>query len=1168
MVTQSRELSVIGLGDPVMDVLFQVDHKFLASIANKAGGCTNITDEELKRLTCMAAEHCDPVRVPGGSAANVMKGLANISAGSVHCKFMGMVGTDAVARDYMQKLEQQNVQPVLLESCEGPTASCLCFVTPDGQRTMRTCLGASAHLTSSSMLPQGWPAGAALLHCEGYCLYRPQLAREAMREAKQAGALVSIDLASFECVANCKQPLLELLQEGLIDLVFANEEEAVALLEVVAGQQGASAGAAAAADPTYTVSGARDHYRQQSSGGFLIEKVPEHANLFSELQQYPATSFRLAANDKVPAFVDRSFHPLQRQPGQLRQQSLAQQVNGRQQYKYFRRPQLPPGARLSAPLHLTQQQQPVPEPPAQPEPAIKDAYTQSDYRESEAQTLPWSPDWVLPRDPAVLAKQAVLSAKFNCQGPKVLQLADLKFGDGLPGGLQEVQRLEKLRQKRAFEASLPPIDDAARLPERQALIEAWEAAEWAEREGEIQGVQDERLALLQAALKVREEEIEEAHRAQVEQRSAALLAAKAQKFAAIHSSRIKTIRHLAARRKAVDAAACGSSGNGGSIIDKYADFGSPVYAPLQREGRFPDAIKPSAAVSPAATAAGAGARQLPDVQSLAPSSLAGLQELQASLPSRALQPKLHRPKPPAKLNYSQRAEAAVQQDVETISNLLQSAKATQGRGVGQVWPYPIDQAALHGSCGSGVGGKLGGSRRNVDVAAALGSQGDSAAQQQQVIAGCKGGADSSKAQTTRTGERPPTPGAPPLPDADGQHAALVLLQRLLRGRAVQNEMYAGKTSRLQLIRELRLGLEGTAEEAGVAAAHQHASQEEQQSSLGGSKEEGKQQQQQQQQEPGLQQCDQQQQVLHPAGKPDPGLGLSELAEQQQHTDDVAGGPAAESSTGETAEGMVQQGSSSQQGTRSDGSASEDAVDTAAVPLGSHAADSSAERHQNSSISTGAEEAQQRQQQPQEYMGVEEDRANEVPVSSAEHESANKALDADSAIDELPPDAQHSAQSPAAAGSWAAGEQVLAEGSSDSVAVAGRAAEASLAGGVLLSGGVLGVLADASCSGSSGHGSGAVSGVESQFSLGAGVHDEEPESEDAVRTPSMLKPRGLHAMIGEEEDDEQEVTSCSSSSVDRQQQEQQQDAGMQLEASSNSSSSRSSSSSSASEEEEQ
>lgn len=57
-------------------------------------------------------------RVPGGSAANVMKGLANISGGRVHCKFMGMVGTDAVAQDYMQKLKEQNVQPVLLVSSQ------------------------------------------------------------------------------------------------------------------------------------------------------------------------------------------------------------------------------------------------------------------------------------------------------------------------------------------------------------------------------------------------------------------------------------------------------------------------------------------------------------------------------------------------------------------------------------------------------------------------------------------------------------------------------------------------------------------------------------------------------------------------------------------------------------------------------------------------------------------------------------------------------------------------------------------------------------------------------------------------------------------------------------------------------------------------------------------
>jgi sugar/nucleoside kinase (ribokinase family) len=60
----------------------------------------------------------------------------------------------------------------LQETDQGSTASCLCFVTPDGQRTMRTYLGASAQLTTAAMLPVDWCSGAVLLHCEGYCLYR------------------------------------------------------------------------------------------------------------------------------------------------------------------------------------------------------------------------------------------------------------------------------------------------------------------------------------------------------------------------------------------------------------------------------------------------------------------------------------------------------------------------------------------------------------------------------------------------------------------------------------------------------------------------------------------------------------------------------------------------------------------------------------------------------------------------------------------------------------------------------------------------------------------------------------------------------------------------------------------------------------------------------------
>jgi len=67
----------------------------------------------------------------------------------------------------------------LQESASGaPSATCLCMVTPDGQRTMRTCLGASLELTRLGQLPSGWATGVSLVHCEGYCLYRPAFTRE------------------------------------------------------------------------------------------------------------------------------------------------------------------------------------------------------------------------------------------------------------------------------------------------------------------------------------------------------------------------------------------------------------------------------------------------------------------------------------------------------------------------------------------------------------------------------------------------------------------------------------------------------------------------------------------------------------------------------------------------------------------------------------------------------------------------------------------------------------------------------------------------------------------------------------------------------------------------------------------------------------------------------
>jgi sugar/nucleoside kinase (ribokinase family) len=136
-------------------------------------------------------------------------------------------------------------------------------VTPDGQRTMRTCLGAAGELKSMTQLERVWRP-PALLHCEGYVLFKPELARGAMRAARAAGALVSLDLASFETVGACRPALLALLGEGLVDVVFANEEEAAAL----------------AADPSApTVGGDDDETARAAAVDAAMSLVLRHARV-------------------------------------------------------------------------------------------------------------------------------------------------------------------------------------------------------------------------------------------------------------------------------------------------------------------------------------------------------------------------------------------------------------------------------------------------------------------------------------------------------------------------------------------------------------------------------------------------------------------------------------------------------------------------------------------------------------------------------------------------------------------------------------------------------------------------------------------------------------------------------------------------------------------------
>jgi sugar/nucleoside kinase (ribokinase family) len=252
---------IVGVGDPVLDVVVHVPHAALAALDAEPGGCAAVDAPAMAALLALpavAAAPAPPRRAPGGSAANVCKVLAALAAGAREVRFVGMAGADAAGGEYAAALQAQGVAPVLITNtaaAAGATATCLCLVTPDGQRTMRTCLGAAAGLADAAQLPRGWAAPAApppaaleLAHFEGYCLYRPAFAAGAMRAARAAGAKVSLDLASFEVVRARFAELSAILGEGLVDAVFCNEDEAAALAACIASEAGASGADAAAGD--------------------------------------------------------------------------------------------------------------------------------------------------------------------------------------------------------------------------------------------------------------------------------------------------------------------------------------------------------------------------------------------------------------------------------------------------------------------------------------------------------------------------------------------------------------------------------------------------------------------------------------------------------------------------------------------------------------------------------------------------------------------------------------------------------------------------------------------------------------------------------------------------------------------------------------------------------
>jgi sugar/nucleoside kinase (ribokinase family) len=214
--------ALIGVGSPLVDQLLAINDIFLVSeVAGAKGGMELVDAATIDRL--VRASGLTPVQVAGGSTANTAVGVAALG---VPAAFIGCCGADAAADFYRAALAERGCEPRLVVHASEPTGRVLALVTPDAQRTLRTCLGAAAAMDPAFFTPETF-RGARVVALEGYACFNHALARAVARAATAAGCDLALDLASFEVVRG-NRPLLDELLAEHVDIVFANEDEAAA----------------------------------------------------------------------------------------------------------------------------------------------------------------------------------------------------------------------------------------------------------------------------------------------------------------------------------------------------------------------------------------------------------------------------------------------------------------------------------------------------------------------------------------------------------------------------------------------------------------------------------------------------------------------------------------------------------------------------------------------------------------------------------------------------------------------------------------------------------------------------------------------------------------------------------------------------------------------------
>ena len=219
--------AVTAIGNAIVDVIASASEDFIAA-EGLARGAMQLIDAP--RAAELYARMGSGKEISGGSAANTIAGLAALGH---KCGFVGQVADDQLGQVFAHDIRAIGVTfDTALRSADPATARCLILVTPDGQRTMNTFLGASQYLPAQA-IDADLIAASDVLYLEGY-LWDPEEPRAAMRSAitiaRGAGRKVAFTLSDAFCIARHGDDFRSLIGEGLIDILFANESEVRALM--------------------------------------------------------------------------------------------------------------------------------------------------------------------------------------------------------------------------------------------------------------------------------------------------------------------------------------------------------------------------------------------------------------------------------------------------------------------------------------------------------------------------------------------------------------------------------------------------------------------------------------------------------------------------------------------------------------------------------------------------------------------------------------------------------------------------------------------------------------------------------------------------------------------------------------------------------------------------